>query len=127
MTIVRPFLPAFMLAIFTASPALSQDKATAATSAGSTSCAALEKEYLDASTTWSKERRAALELANKNGAEKEFSFEKPLPGPLFAPRFVAIAAKNPEGPEAVQALMMTETRTDKSVQVMSRSLFRDEG
>jgi thiol-disulfide isomerase/thioredoxin len=107
MDIMRPVLSAFVITAFFTSSALSQDKPAAPAPPGATSCAAIEKEYMEASTAWSKERRAALELAKKSGKEKDFKFDKPMPGPLFSPRFVAIAEKNPEGPEAVDALMMT--------------------
>ena len=43
----------------------------------------------------------------KKRAKKGFRFAKPHPNVAFSPRFLAIAEKNPEGPEAIDALKMT--------------------
>jgi thiol-disulfide isomerase/thioredoxin len=104
---MRPMLLAFVIVGFSASCALSQEKPAAPAPPAAESFAALNKEYQDALTAWSKERRAASDLAKKNGKEKDFKFDKPMPGALFSQRFLAIAEKNPEGPEAVDALMST--------------------
>ncbi len=104
---MRPILSSFVIVAFFASSARSQDKPAAPTPPGEASYAALEKEYKEASTAWSQERRAALDLAKKSGKEKAFKFDQPSPAALFSPRFLLIAEKNPEGPEAVDALMMT--------------------
>src|SRR5208283_3005543 len=52
------------------------------------------------------ECQAAYEAAKTQGdaAVKAFHFDKPSPSPIFSPRFLAIAEKNPEGPEALDAL-----------------------
>jgi hypothetical protein len=53
------------------------------------------------------EYRAAREEAMKNGKDEPFHFDKPRPGAKFAPRFLAIAERNPEGPDAIDALCFT--------------------
>ena len=47
------------------------------------------------------------EEAKKNGKDEPFHFDKPLPDAKFAPRFLAIAERNPEGPDAIEALRFT--------------------
>ena len=47
------------------------------------------------------------EEATKNGKDEPFHFDKPLPDAKFAPRFLAIAERNPEGPDAIEALYFT--------------------
>ena len=39
--------------------------------------------------------------------EKDIQVRQARTGPAFSPRFLAIAEKNPEGPEAIDALKMT--------------------
>ena len=51
--------------------------------------------------------RAAYDEAKKNGKEKASSSTSRRHLPSFSPRFLAIAEKNPEGPEAIDALKMT--------------------
>jgi thiol-disulfide isomerase/thioredoxin len=104
---MRPILSACVIVTFFTPFARSQDKPAASPPHGDTSYVALEKEYNEATTAWSKEYRAAYDLAKKSGKDKEFKFDKPSPDPLFSPRFLAIVEKNPEGPDAVEALMMT--------------------
>ena len=47
------------------------------------------------------------EEAKKNGKDEPFHFDKPLPDTKFAPRFLAIAERNPEGLDAIEALHYT--------------------
>jgi thiol-disulfide isomerase/thioredoxin len=107
MNIMGSILPTIATLAFFTSSALTQDKPAPSTPPGEAQFAAIEKEYKDATTAWSREHRAALELAKKSGKEKEFKFDKPSPGAAFSPRFLSIVEKNPEGPEAVEALKMT--------------------
>ena len=74
---------------------------------GAESFETVKKEFQDARKAFSTEFRAAYEEAKKNGKEKDFKFDKPHPAALFSPRFLAIAEKNPEGPDAIEALKLT--------------------
>ena len=49
----------------------------------------------------------AREDAKKNGKDEPFHYDKPLPDAKFSPRFLAIAERNPEGPDAIEALHYT--------------------
>ena len=104
MSILRTLLTAFAIVATPASCLLAQDKPVAPRT---DSFQALKKEYLDASNAWSKEYMAAYNEAKKNGPDKAFKYDKPSPGASYSPRFLAIAERNPEGPDAIEALRMT--------------------
>jgi thiol-disulfide isomerase/thioredoxin len=79
---------------------------TPTTSPNENSFAALKKAYTDATKAYHEEFEAALAAAEAKGAAalKAFKFEKRRPGYAFAPKFLAVAEKDPEGPDAVDAL-----------------------
>ncbi len=81
---------------------------TPTTSPNENSFAALKKAYDDATKAYNDEFEAAYEAAKAKGnaALKAFKFEKPRPGHAFAPKFLAVAEKDPEGPDAVGALKL---------------------
>ena len=81
---------------------------TPTTSPNENSFAALKKAYDDATKAYQREFEAAYEAAKAKGdaALKAFRFEKPRPGYAFAPKFLAVAEKDPEGPDAVDALKL---------------------
>ena len=81
---------------------------TPTTSPNENSFAALKKAYDDATKAYHDEFNAAYEAAKAKGdaALKAFKFEKPRPGHAFAPKFLAVAEKDPEGPDAVDALKL---------------------
>ena len=84
------------------------------------------------------ELRVAQEEARKKGLEPQFvEIDKPDPSVLFSPRFLSIAAKDPQSPDAIEALRMTlissndhvtgavyETRA-KAVEILERLLCRE--
>ena len=82
--------------------------ATPTTSPNENPFAALKKAYDDATKAYHDEFEAAVEAAKAKGdaALKAFKFEKPRPGYAFAPKFLAVAEKDPEGPDAVDALKL---------------------
>jgi thiol-disulfide isomerase/thioredoxin len=77
---------------------------TPTTSPNENSFAALKKAYDDATKAYHDEFEAAK--AKGDAALKAFRFEKPRPGYAFAPKFLAVAEKDPEGPDAVDALKL---------------------
>ena len=81
---------------------------TPTTSPNENSFAALKRAYDDATKAYHDEFEAAHEAAKAKGdaALKAFKFEKPRPGFAFAPKFLAVAEKDPEGPDAVDALKL---------------------
>jgi hypothetical protein len=77
---------------------------TPTTSPNEKSFAALKDAYDDAKKAYHDEFEAAK--AKGDTALKAFTFEKPRPGHAFAPKFLAVAEKDPEGPDAVDALRL---------------------
>src|SRR5271166_6730789 len=107
MNIMRPLSAVFVVVSLSLAAVRAQDKGAAPAPQGAETFEAVKKEYSDAARTWSKEYRAAREEAKKNGKDEPFHFDKPLPDAKFAPRFLAIAERNPEGPDAIEALYFT--------------------
>ncbi len=106
MNITRLLLTALVL---TAAPTLAvqaQSGSVARMPSGTDSLETVKKEYEAARASWIAEYREAANEAKKNGKEKEFKFNKPQPGLSFSTRFLALAEKNPEAPEAIGALKM---------------------
>ncbi|WP_165224408.1 TlpA family protein disulfide reductase [Aquisphaera insulae] len=102
----RPLMILAVLAVV-ATPARA-DEARPTTSPGDTSLAALNKAYNDAVQAFYKERDASYQAAKEKGdaALEAFKFDKPWPGIEFSPKFVEIAEKAPEGPDALGAIEM---------------------
>ena len=69
----------------------------------------VNSEWKDVLKVYRDEYKAAYDAAKKKGdaAAKAFRFDKPLPLATFSHRFLAVAERDPEGPDAVEALMMT--------------------
>ncbi len=102
MRIMRPLLTAFAFAAIPGSCSQAQDKPPALAPQGTESLETVKKEFEDALKVFGAEVRAAYQEAEKNG--KKAKFDKPAPDALFSPRFLAIAERNPEAPEASEAL-----------------------
>ncbi len=70
--------------------------------------AMVNEDWNDALKARSDEIKAARQAAEKKGdaALKAFRFEKPFPFAAFSGRFLAVAERDPEGPDAAEALMM---------------------
>ena len=98
--------------VFGASCALAQDKPAAQSPPGTESLETVKKEFESARDAYLKELEAALDEARKNGKEKEFNFDKQPPRLRFSPRSLLSAKKNPEGPEAIDAVKMTLQRSN---------------
>jgi thiol-disulfide isomerase/thioredoxin len=111
MRIIRPILTAFAFAAVSGSGASAQDKPAALATGGTESFETINKEFHAAQDAWVAEERTAWEEAKKNRKEKDFKMKQP-PGLVFSPRFLAIAEKNPKGPEAIDALRMTLQTSD---------------
>ena len=107
MNIMRPLSAVFVVVALSLADVRAQERGAAPAPPGAETFEAAKKEYMDAYRTWSKEYRAALEEAKKNGKDEPFHFDKPQPDAKYAPRFLAIAARNPEGPDAIEALRLT--------------------
>jgi len=97
----------FAIVPLSVSGVLAQDKPAARASQARESFEAVNKEFQDVLNAGHAEYMAAFAEAVKNGKGKDFKFGKPFPAPLYSPRFLAIAEKDPEGPDAIDALKMT--------------------
>jgi thiol-disulfide isomerase/thioredoxin len=106
MRMMRSLLTAFAFVAFSGSGALAQDKPAAWATGGADSFETVNKEFLAARSAYNAQMQAAYEEAKKAGREKDFKFDEQPLGLVFSPRFLAIAEKNPEGPEAIDALKM---------------------
>ena len=107
MNIMRPLSAVFVVVSLSLAAVRAQDNGAEPISRGADTYESVNKEYTEAHRAWNKEYRAALEDARKNGKDERFHFDKPLPDAKFAPRFLAIAERNPEGPDAIRALHFT--------------------
>jgi thiol-disulfide isomerase/thioredoxin len=107
MTIMRSIATAFAIFFLPASYGNAQDNPPAPAPQGEASFQAVNKEYEAAVETWSAEYEAGYQAAKKTAKEGGFRFEKPYPSAAFSPRFLAIAERNPQGPDAIEALRMT--------------------
>ena len=62
----------------------------------------------------------------KTGKEKGFKFAKPSPSTAFSPRFLALAERAPEGPDAVLALNMAlKTSGSPAIRAKAFKIIRD--
>jgi thiol-disulfide isomerase/thioredoxin len=68
---------------------------------------ALKREYEAALKAFNEELRSKVEKAAKEGKELDPDTISKWPGIAFSARFLALAEKNPQGPEAVDALVAT--------------------
>jgi thiol-disulfide isomerase/thioredoxin len=107
MSVFRPFPTSLAILALSACSVSAQDKPAAESPRGSESLEAVKKEFESASNAYLKEFHAAFDEARQNGKLEDFEFEKQRPRILFSQRFLSIAEKNPEGPEAIDALKMT--------------------
>jgi thiol-disulfide isomerase/thioredoxin len=97
----------FAVVAFLSAGVFGDDKPAATTptpSKGDTTFESVKNEYQEAVKAYSLARNAAYEEAKKNNATKGFKFDKPSPAASFSPRFLAIAEKNPDGPDAIDAI-----------------------
>ena len=106
MRIILVVTSALAIVVLPAACVLAQDKPSTPAPQSAESFEAVKKEHMAASMKWVKAREAEFEQAKKDGKEKGFEFFKGAPGPLFAPRFLAIAERDPDGPEATDAIEM---------------------
>jgi thiol-disulfide isomerase/thioredoxin len=104
---LRTVLIALAIQILTTPFVLAQDKPPSPALRGAESFETVNKEFLAARNAYNSEFQAAYDEAKKNGKEKDFKFDKQPPRLVFSPRFLAIAERNPEGSEAIDALKMT--------------------
>ena len=107
---MRPALTFFGIVAISASGAVAQEMPKARSGPIAESFDAVNKEFVEAVVARVSERTAAQAQAEKNGKGKEFKFDKPFPGLFYSPRFLAIAEKDPDGPDAIDALRMTLKR-----------------
>jgi thiol-disulfide isomerase/thioredoxin len=106
---MRRLLMSLTVMAATLSWATADDKPATKPPAGTEAFETLKKEYEAATKAYSDEFKKEYEAAKKAGTEKTFKFAGESPGPTFAPRFLAIAENDPEGPSAFDALRMTLT------------------
>ena len=102
---LRPVLTVVVFAVLPGSWAWSQDKPAPRLSPVGEAVQTVKKEFQEASKACAAHRAAEVE-AKKQGKEESFRFDKPDPSAIFSPRFLAIAEKHPEAPEAIDALQM---------------------
>ena len=79
MNIMRPLFAVFVGVSLSLTAVRAQDKGAAPAPQGAETYEAVKKQYTDAVRTWSKEYRAAIEEAKKNGKDEPFHFDKPRP------------------------------------------------
>jgi thiol-disulfide isomerase/thioredoxin len=101
-------LTTFTIVALTTSCAIAQDRRATQRQLGTESFEMVKKEWQLASKKYFDGYIAAHAAAKKKGTAvlKEFQSEKPAYMVDFPPRFLAIAERNPEGPEAIDALTM---------------------
>jgi thiol-disulfide isomerase/thioredoxin len=104
---IRSLAAVFVAVSLSMASVRAQDQGAAPARHAAESYQVVWKEYADAYRTWSKESRAARDAAKKNGKDEPFHFDEPMPDAEFAPRFLAIAETNPDGPDAIEALHST--------------------
>jgi thiol-disulfide isomerase/thioredoxin len=127
----RPLIVLALLAAV-AAPSRAGDT-TPTTSPNEISFASLKKAYDDATKAYHDEFEAAYEAAKAKGdaALKAFKFEKPRPGYAFAPKFLAVAEKDPEGPDAVDALKLAmryssgDTRSAREIRARAIKILQE--
>ena len=127
----RPLIVLALLAAV-AAPSRAGDT-TPTTSPNENSFAALKKAYDDATKAYHDEFEAAYEAAKAKGdaALKAFRFAKPRPGYAFAPKFLAVAEKDPEGPDAVDALKLAmrysseDTRSAREIRARAIKILQE--
>ena len=100
--------PILMVLALASTSILPRGEAAGQAAPSTDSFTALRAECGAATKRWSEEHKTAYEAAKKQGeaAAKAFRFDKPWPCQRVFPRFLAIAEKNPEGPEALDAIKM---------------------
>jgi thiol-disulfide isomerase/thioredoxin len=108
MNMPRLMLTVLLIGVLPGSRALSQDKPGSRLTTARESFKTVKDEYDDASKAWTAGYRAARDEARKKGQDPQnFESDKPHPAVLFSPRFLSVAEKDPEAPDAIDALRMT--------------------
>ncbi len=108
MSTSRLGLTAFAVAALTTSCVVAQERPATRGQPNTESFEMVKKEWQQASKNYFNGFAAAHAAAQKQGAAalKAFQSQKPAYMVDFPPRFLAIAERNPEGPEAIDALAM---------------------
>jgi thiol-disulfide isomerase/thioredoxin len=114
MSFARTAASAFLILVLSGSAALAQANRADPAAAGRESFATVKAEYDAGMKQWGQENRAARAAKAKSGEVdtpertgiKPFRFESSPPGPKYSARFLAIAEKDPNGPEALDAIKM---------------------
>ena len=104
---MRPIVQIFAIVALTSTSLLAQERPAARVAQAIESFETVNQEFQDEVKAGIAEYRAAQLQAVKNGNGKGFKFGKPFPAARYSPRFLAIAEKNPEGPDAIDAIRMT--------------------
>ncbi len=114
MKLMRPLLTWLLILALRPSYATARIVPAPSPACVSESLATLKMAYQRACATLPMEIEAAHNEAKKNGQEKNFQYNKPYPNVRFSPRFLAVAAGEPRGPDAADALRMTlQTSEDR--------------
>ena len=106
MNVMRPVLIWFTFLALPAACVVAQNKTATPFAQTDESIGALKAAYRNGCETLSTEIEAAYEHAKKKARKRDSSMTSPIPRG-FSARFLAVAAKNPDGPDAVDALKMT--------------------
>ncbi len=109
MSSTRTILAAAAVTVFQASLAMGQSKPGEPAPQKAESFETVNSQWKDVMRAFHDEYRLAFAVAKKKGdaAAKAFRFDKQLPATEFAPRFLAVAERDPQGPKAIEALRMT--------------------
>jgi thiol-disulfide isomerase/thioredoxin len=107
MGFIRLILTACPFVVLFVSYVVAQEKGAEQPPQDIESVATVSKEFQAVVKAGLAEYTAARIEAFKNGKGNDFKFDKPFPSHLYSPRFLAIAEKEPEGPDAIEALKMT--------------------
>jgi thiol-disulfide isomerase/thioredoxin len=125
MSLTRTIMIPLATVALTTAYVAAQDKPATQVPTSPQSFAAVVQEWNDNSKKFYAEEGAAREAAKKQG--KVFKSNKSMPTAEFSRRFLAIAERDPEGPDAVEALkesirLAGITKKDKPVETGARAV-----
>jgi thiol-disulfide isomerase/thioredoxin len=104
---MRKPLLALALIIVATFPVQADDNPATKPPKGPSPLEALREEFHKETTKVLRIRANEYEAAKKAGKEQDVTYSRVNPAPEFSARFLAIADKDPEGPDALNALIMT--------------------
>jgi thiol-disulfide isomerase/thioredoxin len=104
---MRQLIPSVLVMGMVVSLAWAADEPAAKAPPGNDTYEALKAEYDTVTKQWSERAQKEFEAAEKAGTAQSFRPSSENPGPGYSQRFLAIAVKDPKGPNAFDALRWT--------------------